>query len=57
MDVNYLLAREQISLIRATQSPTPEARHAHRGLARGYAALLVAHGFPHQDGLTDGGEA
>jgi len=40
MDLNYLLARHQISLMRAAEAPSCEARHAHRGLARGYAARI-----------------
>lgn len=48
MDINYLLAREQISLLRATHADTPEARHAHAGLARGYGERLAATLFPHR---------
>jgi hypothetical protein len=46
MDINYLLAREQVSLMRAASTRSPEARHAHQGLAHGYRALLAARGFP-----------
>ncbi|TPG17600.1 hypothetical protein EAH79_05560 [Sphingomonas koreensis] len=48
MDINYLLAREQISLMRAAQAAGAEARRSHAGLARGYAAKLIDRGFPHQ---------
>ncbi|MBY0583447.1 MAG: hypothetical protein K2P68_11095 [Sphingomonas sp.] len=54
MDTNYLLAREQISLMRARTAASPAARAAHAGLARGYGAML-AQGtlFPHRmDGLV-----
>lgn len=37
MDLNYLLSRHQISLIRADATDCPEARLAHRGIARAYA--------------------
>lgn len=41
MDLNYLLHRHQVSLMRADSAASPEARHAHRGLARTYAALIA----------------
>ena len=37
MDLNYLLSRHQISLMRADIAGCREAAIAHRGLARGYA--------------------
>lgn len=37
MDLNYLLSRQQISLMRADAAASPEARVAHRSLARCYA--------------------
>ena len=40
MDINYLLMREQISLMRAESASCVEAQIAHSGLARGYNALL-----------------
>lgn len=46
MDTNYLLAREQISLMRAEQSSCSGSRHAHRGLARLYRDALTERGFP-----------
>lgn len=48
MDINYLLHREQISLMMASKAASGEARHAHRGLARGYGAQLRAGGYPHR---------
>lgn len=42
MDLNYLLYRHQISLMRADDAASPEARHAHQGLARGYAERISA---------------
>jgi hypothetical protein len=46
MDINYLLMREQISLMRAKSARSVEARRAHEGLARGYAARLRRVAFP-----------
>jgi len=46
MDINYLLKREQISLMKAGNAKTIEARIAHEGLARGYAARLRQIAFP-----------
>ncbi|MGK6356221.1 hypothetical protein ACMGDH_13475 [Sphingomonas sp. DT-207] len=37
MDLNYLLSRQQISLMRADAAASPEARVAHRSLAQCYA--------------------
>lgn len=39
-DINYLLRREQISLLNARTARSPEARAAHRALAGLYAAAL-----------------
>ncbi|MFS2111444.1 hypothetical protein ACCC88_17270 [Sphingomonas sp. Sphisp140] len=41
MDLNYLLHRHQISLMRASAAASVEARHAHEGLARGYAKRIA----------------
>jgi hypothetical protein len=41
MDLNYLLYRHQISLMRADSAASTEARHAHQGLARGYARRVA----------------
>jgi len=43
MDLNYLLSRHQISLMRADTAGCREAAIAHRGLARGYAARIQEH--------------
>ncbi|WP_404334315.1 hypothetical protein AB2M62_12920 [Sphingomonas sp. MMS12-HWE2-04] len=40
MDLNYLLQRHQVSLIRADAAGSGEARIAHRGLANGYAERI-----------------
>ena len=48
MDTNYLLKREQISLMMARKAACPSSRHAHAGLARAYRALLAAGSFPHR---------
>ena len=47
MDINYLLMREQVSLMRARVAASIEARMAHEGLARGYAARLRQSGYRH----------
>jgi hypothetical protein len=41
MDLNYLLQRHQISLMRAHAGTSSEARVAHRGLARGYVERIA----------------
>jgi hypothetical protein len=47
MDINELLYREQISLANAANAACEPSRLAHKGLAQGYAARLIAAGFPH----------
>lgn len=42
MDLNDLLSRHQISLMRAGTAGCVEAQAAHRGLARGYADRIRA---------------
>jgi len=42
MDLNYLLSRHQISLMRAETAACREAAIAHRGLARCYAVQIHA---------------
>lgn len=37
MDLNYLLYREQIALMRADAATCISSRHSHQGMARGYA--------------------
>jgi hypothetical protein len=39
-DINYLLHRQQVSLIRASIARSPESRAAHEGLAREYFAKV-----------------
>lgn len=43
MDVNYLLHRQQVSLIRAQMSRSLRGRAAYEGLARGYADQVDAY--------------
>ncbi|MET0248429.1 MAG: hypothetical protein ABW164_01725 [Sphingobium sp.] len=43
MDVNYLLHRQQISLIRAQTCPSRQGRAAYEGLARGYTDRVDAY--------------
>ncbi len=40
MDINYLLKRQQISLMQASNAKCVEARSAYLGLARGYGTRL-----------------
>jgi hypothetical protein len=40
MDLNYLLSRHQVALIRADEATCPEARIAHRGMAHDYAKRI-----------------
>ena len=47
MDINYFLMREQVSLMRARAAGSVEARVAHEGLARAYAAKLGRIAFPY----------
>ncbi|EQB06523.1 hypothetical protein L288_10975 [Sphingobium quisquiliarum P25] len=42
-DVNYLLHRQQVSLIRAQFSRSQQGRAAYEGLARGYADQIDAY--------------
>ena len=42
MDLNYLLSRHQISLMRAATSACMSSRRSHQGLAAGYAARIRA---------------
>lgn len=48
MDINELLYREQVSLANAAGAVCEPSRLAHEGLAQGYAARLIAAGFPHR---------
>lgn len=49
MDTNYLLQREQISLMMALKASCSSSRLAHAGLARAYGKLLAAGTFPHRN--------
>ncbi|MFD1786774.1 hypothetical protein ACFSC3_04230 [Sphingomonas floccifaciens] len=40
MDLNYLLSRHQISLMRADAATTREARYSHTGMAHRYADAI-----------------
>jgi hypothetical protein len=40
MDLNYLLSRHQVALMRADNAMCPEAKVAHRGMAREYAERI-----------------
>jgi hypothetical protein len=43
MDVNYLLHRQQMSLIRAQRSASPKGKAAYEGLAQGYLERIDAY--------------
>ncbi len=43
MDVNYLLHRQQMSLLRAQSSRSPKGKQAYEGLARGYEDQIDAY--------------
>lgn len=43
LDVNYLLHRQQVSLIRAASAPSPEIRAVHLGMARAYRDRVDAY--------------
>ena len=57
MDLNDLFARHQLSLVRAGEASSADARAAHRGLATGYADRIrtfqqaIGAGFPLAEGL------
>ena len=40
MDLNYLLSRHQVALMRAGNAMCSEAKVAHRGMAREYAERI-----------------
>ena len=42
MDINYLLAREQTSIVRASQALSAPARLSHLGLASAYRTRIAA---------------
>ncbi|KKW92974.1 hypothetical protein [Sphingobium chungbukense] len=43
MDVNYLLHRQQVALIRAQMSHSAKGRAAYEDLARGYTSRIDAY--------------
>ncbi len=43
MDLNYLLHRQQISLLRAAYAKNPLIRAVHENLARAYSARVSAY--------------
>jgi hypothetical protein len=48
MDLNYILAREQVSLYNASIAASGPARIAHEGLAAEYGRLLARRSFPNR---------
>ena len=49
MDTNYLLKREQVSLVMAHSAAGLEARYSHAALAKAYGLLLAGSRFPHRE--------
>lgn len=49
-DLNYLLKREQVELLKAQQSTCASARAAHRLLADGYGRRIREHRHPYRSG-------
>ncbi|MBD8679826.1 hypothetical protein [Sphingomonas sp. CFBP 13720] len=41
MDLNYLLHRHQVALMRADRAASPEAACSHAGMARGYERRIL----------------
>lgn len=48
MDLNYILAREQVSLYNASIASSGPARIAHEKLAAEYGRLLAGQSFPNR---------
>lgn len=48
MDLNYILAREQVSLYNASIASSGPARIAHEGLAAAYGRVLAGQSFPNR---------
>jgi hypothetical protein len=48
VDLNYILAREQVSLYNASIASSGPARIAHEGLAAAYGRLLAGQSFPNR---------
>ena len=42
VDLNEMMHRHQVALYRADNGACEDSRHAHRGLADGYAAAIAA---------------
>ncbi|EQA96888.1 hypothetical protein FHS51_001372 [Sphingobium wenxiniae] len=53
-DLNHLLKREQEEMLRAQASRCSATRHAHQGLAQGYARRIRDHHHPYRTERTDG---
>jgi hypothetical protein len=53
-DLNYLLHREQVALLRAQLAASSESRCAHEGLARAYGVRIRDHRAPYRTPLMDG---
>lgn len=53
VDLNYILAREQVSLYNASIATSGPARIAHEGLAAAYGRLLAGQSFPNRKLTTE----
>jgi hypothetical protein len=49
MDINYLMARQQIALIKAAAAPTRLLRVTHEAFAQTYGRALAEIAFPPMD--------
>ena len=47
-DLNFLLHREQVELLRAASAVCRSSRASHRGLARAYASRIADHRHPYR---------
>lgn len=47
MDLNQILAREQVAMMLSAAATDPRVRAAQNALIRGHGIRLKAHGFPH----------
>lgn len=54
MDLNYLLAREQVALFYAENAASDEARRVHQLMADSYAARIAGSKFPPRPALRVG---
>jgi hypothetical protein len=56
-DLNYLLHREQVEIIRARKAANVSAKAAHRALARAYARRIDGHRLSYRTPQDDGSKS